>query len=72
MLNRKKIEKLLVEHVLHKKNKDWEKADEVRSKIEAMGYKFSDTKDGYILEQCQSFQEEQKNKMTQVISGSGN
>ncbi|MCX6718375.1 MAG: cysteine--tRNA ligase [Candidatus Staskawiczbacteria bacterium] len=40
------IKKLAKERELHRKNKEWQKADEVRMKIEKHGFTVEDTKDG--------------------------
>lgn len=43
------IKKLAQERELARKNKEWEKADEIRKKIEALGYELKDTKDGFEI-----------------------
>jgi len=45
-----KVEKLLAERILAKKEKDFDKADNLRNEIEKLGYKVLDTKDGQKLE----------------------
>jgi len=45
-----KVENLLAERILAKKERDFEKADNIRNEIEQLGYKVLDTKDGQKLE----------------------
>ena len=40
------IKKLVKERELHRKNKEWQKADEARQQIERQGFTVEDTKDG--------------------------
>jgi len=43
------IRKLASERELARKNKEWEKADQIRKKIEILGYELKDTKNGFEL-----------------------
>ncbi|MFA5838525.1 MAG: cysteine--tRNA ligase [Candidatus Paceibacterota bacterium] len=43
------IRKLAQERELARKNKEWEKADQIRKKIEVLGYELKDTKDGFTI-----------------------
>ena len=43
------IKKLAKERELHRKNKEWQKADEVRMKIEKHGFTVEDTKSGPVV-----------------------
>lgn len=43
------IKRLAQERELARKNKEWEKADELRKKIENLGYEMKDTKDGFNI-----------------------
>lgn len=45
----KEIEKLALKREEYRKNKEWEKADEIRKEIERKGYKLEDTSEGYYL-----------------------
>ncbi len=45
-----KIEKLAKERDEYRNKNQWNKADEIRKKIEDMGYKIEDTKEGTIIE----------------------
>jgi len=40
------IQKLIEERVEARKNKDYKKSDEIRNKIESLGYKLQDTRGG--------------------------
>lgn len=44
------IKKIAEERLIAKKNKDWEKSDELRDKIKSLGWNIKDTKEGYELE----------------------
>jgi cysteinyl-tRNA synthetase len=44
-----KIKKLILEREKHRKNQDWQKADETRREIEKNGYAVEDGKDGPIV-----------------------
>lgn len=43
------IQQLIIDREEYRKQKDWEKADEVRDQIYDLGYEIEDTGDGYIL-----------------------
>jgi len=45
----KKIRELVQERNNARKNKDWEKADELRKKINKLGYAIDDTEKGSIV-----------------------
>ena len=40
------IKKLVKEREQYRKNKEWQKSDEIRKEIEKQGYSIEDTKDG--------------------------
>lgn len=44
-----KVKKLVKEREVARKNKKWAKADELRNKIEKLGYKLEDTKEGTVI-----------------------
>jgi cysteinyl-tRNA synthetase len=46
----KEVKKLIQERDTSRKNKDWKKADEIREKINKLGYSLKDTKEGTSVE----------------------
>jgi cysteinyl-tRNA synthetase len=50
-----KIKKLVKERERARKNKEWQKADELRAKIEKLGYKLEDAKEETIIKRVSNF-----------------
>lgn len=52
---KEKIDDLIIEQVKYKKEKNWEKADEARKKIEEVGYNVKDTEKGLVIEKTDGY-----------------